>query len=82
MDDKSNGPAWILGSFPFVPPCFVGAYYLHLPNARAIFLQNDLLCNSTRSVTGVRIMHGGTQTKKIQILFQLDKKTCSFLFLV
>ena len=41
------------GSFPFVPPpSVVGAYYLHPPDARAIFLQDDLLCNGTCSVTG------------------------------
>ena len=34
------------------PPGLVGTYYLHPPDARAIFLHNDLLCNSTRSVTG------------------------------
>ena len=41
------------GSFPFVPPpSLVGAYYLQPPDARAIFLHNDLLCNDTCSVTG------------------------------
>ena len=40
------------GSFPFVPPRLVGAYYLHLLEARAILLHNDLLCNGTCSVTG------------------------------
>ena len=34
------------------PPILVGAYYLHPPNARAIFLHNDLLCNGMCSVTG------------------------------
>ena len=33
-------------------PSLVGAYYLHPPDARAIFLHNDLLCNGTCSVTG------------------------------
>ena len=40
----------IAGSFPFVPPpppSLVGAYYLQPPDARAIFLHNDLLCNDT-----------------------------------
>ena len=55
------------GSFPFVPPSLVGAYYLHPPDARAIFLHNDLLCNGTCSVTGGRITYwgrgGGTNGK-------------------
>ena len=34
-----------LGSFPFEPPSLVGAYYLQPPDARAIFLHSDLLCN-------------------------------------
>ena len=34
-----------IGSFPFVISRLVGAYYLHTPDARAIFLHNDLLCN-------------------------------------
>ena len=42
----------IWGSFPFLPPSLVGAYYLHPPDARAITLHNDLLCNDTCSVTG------------------------------
>ena len=29
-----------LGSFSFVPPSLVGAYYLQPPEARAIFLHN------------------------------------------
>ena len=42
-----------LGSFPLCPPPrLVGAYYLHPPDARAIFLHNDLLCNDMCSVTG------------------------------
>ena len=36
-------------------PSFVGAYYLQYPDARAIFLHNDLPCNGTRSVTAGRI---------------------------
>ena len=58
----------ILGSFPFVPPSLVGAYYLQPPDARAIFLHNDLLCNDTCSVTGGSIMYWGAQTEKIPIL--------------
>ena len=55
-----------LGSFPFVPPSLVGAYYLQPPDARAIFLHNDLLCNDTCSVTGGSITYwGGAQTEKI-----------------
>ena len=49
------------GSFPFVPPppSLVGAYYLHPPDARAIFLHNDLLCNGACSVTGGCITYWG-----------------------
>ena len=55
-----------MGSFPFVPPSLVGAYYLQPPDTRAIFLQNDLLCNDTCSVTGGSITYwggGGTNGK-------------------
>ena len=34
------------------PPSLVGAYYLHPPDALAIFLHIVLLCNDTCSVTG------------------------------
>ena len=46
------------------PPSLVGAYYLHPPDARAIFLHSNLLCNGTCSVTGGRITYWGAQTKK------------------
>ena len=68
------------GSFPFVPPppppSLVGAYYLQPPDARAIFLHNDLLCNDTCSVTGGSITYwgGGAQTEKILRWF-----ICQFL---
>ena len=54
-----------MGSFPFVPPSLVGAYYLQPPDARAIFLHSNLLCNGTCSVTGGRITYwgGGTNGK-------------------
>ena len=51
------------------PPSLVGAYYLHPPDARAIFLHSDLLCNGACSVTGGRITYwggGGAQTEKIR----------------
>ena len=41
----------IVGSFPFLPPSLVGAYYMHPSDARGIFLPNDLQCNGTCSVT-------------------------------
>ena len=50
-----------VGSFPIVPPSLVGAYYLQPPDARAIFLHNDLLCNDCN--------WGGAQTEKIQTVF-------------
>ena len=57
-----------MGSFPFVPPSLVGAYYLHPPDARAIFLHDDLLCKGTCYVTGGGGAHkalwgGGTNGK-------------------
>ena len=53
-----------------LPPSLVGAYYLQLPDARAIFLHNDLLCNDTCSVTGggaQTYWGGGAQTEKIRL---------------
>ena len=41
------------------PPSLVGAYYLQPPDARAIFLHNDFLCNDTCSVTGGAKRTGG-----------------------
>ena len=63
------------GSFQFVPPSLVGAYYLHPPNARAIYLHNDLPCNDTCSVTGGSITYwgGGAQTKKIHNFFHFHQ---------
>ena len=54
--------------FPFVPPSLVGSYYLHPPNARAIFLHNDLSCNDTNCNWGSTTYWGGggAQTEKIQ----------------
>ena len=47
----------------------MGAYYLQPPDARAIFLHNDLLCNDTCSVTGGSITYwGGTNGKDPKIL--------------
>ena len=50
---------------PPPPPSLVGAYYLQPPDARAIFLHNDLLCNDTCSVTGGSITYWGAETEKI-----------------
>ena len=57
-----------LGSFPLVPSpaptSLVGAYYLHPQHARAIFLDDDLLCNSTCSNWGAHnVLGGGTNGK-------------------
>ena len=52
--------------FRLCPPSLVGAYYLQPPDARAIFLHNDLLCNDTCSVTGGgghNVLGGGTNGK-------------------
>ena len=54
--------------FRLCPPSLVGAYYLQPPDARAIFLHNDLLCNDTCSVTGGSITYwGGTNGKDPRI---------------
>ena len=54
----------IVDLFRLCPPSLVGAYYLQPPDARAIFLHNDLLCNDTCSVTGGSITYwGGTNGK-------------------
>ena len=59
------------------PPSLVGAYYLQPPDARAIFLHNDLLCNGTCSVTGGSLTYwGGTNGKDPKIL------TLFFIFLL
>ena len=66
------------GSFPFVPPppSLVGAYYLQPPDARAIFLHNDLLCNDTCSVTGGSITYwGGTNGKDPKLVSQSIRLT-------
>ena len=47
------------------PPSLVSAYHLHPPDARAIFLHNDLTCKNTCSVWG-SITYWGTQTEKIR----------------
>ena len=60
---------------PPPPPSLVGAYYLHPPDARAIFLLNGLLCNGTCSVTGGRITYWGVgaQTEKIQYFNEFQR---------
>ena len=50
-----------------MPPSLVGAYYLQPPDARAIFLHNDLLCNDTCSVTGGSITYWGGHKRKRSI---------------
>ena len=40
------------GSFLFVPPSLLGAYYLQPPDARAMFLHYDLQYKDTCSVMG------------------------------
>ena len=52
---------------PPPPPSLVGAYYLQPPDARAIFLHNDLLCKDTCSVTGGSITYWGNKKKISQI---------------
>ena len=63
------------GSFPFVPASLEGAFNLRPPDARAIFLHNNSLCNDTCSVSGGRITYLGAQTEKI--LLQNDVRVLS-----
>ena len=48
-----NRPLSRFRIFSVSAPSLVGAYSLQPPNAHAIFLHIDLLCNDTRSVIGV-----------------------------
>ena len=68
---------WILSVC--APRSLVGAYYLLPPDARSIFLHNDLLCNGTCSVAGARIMYwgGGGQMEKILIFFWGGGRRCN-----
>ena len=76
----------MLGSFPFVTPSLVGAYYLQPPDKPAKFLHNDLLCNDTCSVTGGSITYwggggGGHKRKrskccKVRDLFNFAPQHC------
>ena len=59
---KSNSN---VGSFLFVPPAsLVGAYYLHPPDARAIFSHYDILCKGTCSAIGGPWRTGGVTNGK------------------
>ena len=44
----------------------LGAYYLHPPDARVIFLHIELLCNDMCSVTGCCITYWGHKQKECQ----------------
>ena len=61
------------------PPCLVCAYYLQPPDARAIFLHNDLLCNETCSVTGGGITYWGGHKRKRSSVFYVFDRFCCFL---
>ena len=52
-----------IGSFPYPVPQFSGRILFAAPDASAIFLHNDLLCNGTCSVTGGAKRTGGTNGK-------------------
>ena len=61
-----------LRSVPFVPPpSLVGIYFIWNPDACAIILYNDLLCNGTWSVTGAHKLLGGAQMEMILHFFWL-----------
>ena len=67
--------------FRLCPPSLVGAYYLQPPDARAIFLHNDLLCNGTCAVAGGRITYwGGTNGKDPR--FQIDTNFNRIIFTI
>ena len=72
----SSNPLYLVKKwdlFRLCTPSLVGAYYLHPPDARAIFLHSDLLCNGTCSVTGGCITYwGGTNGKDPKN----DRKIC------
>ena len=63
-----------LGLFRLCPPSLVGAYYLQLPDSRALFLHNHLLCNGTCAVIGGSKTWWGTQTEKIGIFVDSTKR--------
>ena len=62
------------GSFPFVPPQLSGRILFAPPDARALFLQNNLLCHGTCSVTGGAKRTGGGGHKRNR-----SKKSIGFL---
>ena len=66
--------------FRFCPPSLVGAYYLHPPDARAISLHDDSLCNGTCSVTGGCITYWGgrAQTKRSNFSASSDQQCYIF----
>ena len=68
---KLTNSIGLLDRFRLCPPSLLGAYYLQPPDARGIFLHDDLLCNGTCSVIGGSITHGGggAQTEKIRFVF-------------
>ena len=65
------------GSFQFVPPSLVGAYYLQPPDARDIFLHGDSLYIHTCSVIGEGVHNvlgggGGVEHKKKRAYFSCE----------
>ena len=63
------------GSFMFVPQ-LIGCILFAPPDAGAIILHNDLICNDTCSVTGVSITYG--ERAQNPEFFVFRKKTQSF----
>ena len=82
-ENVARDKIWIFSVCAPPPPSLVGAYYLQPPDARAIFLHNDLLCNDTCSVTGGSITYwgggGGTNGKDPKIFFN-SKFSIEFFF--
>ena len=64
------------GSFPFVPPHVSGCVLFAPPDARAIFLHNDLLCNDTCNVTAGCITYWGHKRKRSLEVFQNLETDC------
>ena len=63
--------------FRLSSPSLVGAYYLHPPEARAIFLYTDLRCNDMCSVIGGSITYwgGGHKRKRSSIDQKILKRS-------
>ena len=78
LKGKSLGllKVWI---FSVCAPQLRGRISFAPPDARAIFLHCDLLCNGTSSVSGGRITYWGAQTEKVQRFLFFSSKNFSLI---